>query len=115
MSGSPITRYLEADVRCYLCGDSVGLLRRRPETGPTGMVLRRYTDGAYCLLRTPVAIRCPRCTGSVFAEAFEPRYRYHPERDQADRPRRGRPPTWLVKQREAQRLAEEQRIPQAGA
>jgi len=79
------------------------------------MVFRRHADGAYMLLRTLAGVRCPRCSGSVFAEEFETRFRYRPQLDEPDHPRRGRPPTWLVQQRLAQQLAAEQRIEPAGA
>lgn len=114
MSGSPITRYLEADVRCCHCGHSAGVVRRRPGGAAVGMVFRRHADGAYTFLRQLTALRCPRCAGSVFAEEFESRFRYQPELDLTEGPRRGRPPTWLVKQRQAQQ-AEERRIERAGA
>ncbi len=105
MSGSPISRYLEADVRCYHCGHSAGVVRCRPGSAVVGMVFRRHEDGAHAVLRKLSALRCPRCAGSVFAEEFESRFRYHPELETAEQPRRGRPPTWLVKQRLAQQAA----------
>ena len=114
MSSSPITRYLEADVRCYLCGHSAGVLRRL-DGHAVGMVFRRHSDGAYVKVRNLVALRCPHCAGPVFVEEFEPRFRYRPELDRTDGPRRGRPPTWLVKQRQAERHATGQRVEHAGA
>ncbi len=111
---SAITRHLEADVRCYHCGHSAGVLRRRPDPSAPSMLFRRHADGAYVLLRTLTTVRCPRCTGSVFAEEFESRFHYRPELDRPDGPRRGRPPTWLVNQRLARQVAE-RRGEQAGA
>jgi hypothetical protein len=63
MSRLTILRRTEADVRCHHCGDSFGTLRRsaiRPE-GP--MVLRSASDGVTSIVRPPLRLTCPLCTG----------------------------------------------------
>jgi hypothetical protein len=90
MSGSAIVKYLEADVRCYLCGQSAGVLRRASGSRGIGQAFRRHADGAWIVIRTLTSLRCPRCAGPLFAEEVQARLCYRPELDQ-DLPRVGRP------------------------
>jgi len=90
MHGSAIVKYFEADVRCYLCGQSAGVLRRATGNRGASQAFRRHADGAWILIRTLTSLRCRRCAGPLFAEEVQERFHYRPELDQ-DSPRVGRP------------------------
>ena len=102
MAGSAIARYFEADVRCYLCGQSAGVLRRAAGSRGAGQAFRRHPDGAWIVIRTLTSLRCPRCAGSLFAEEIQERLNYRPELDQ-NLPRVGRPRKQPVRRPEVAR------------
>ena len=102
MNGSAIVKYLEADVRCYHCGQTAGVLRRPTGSRATVEAFRRHADGAWIVLRTLTSLRCDRCAGPLFAEEVLERYRYRPELDE-DRPRPGRPRKHPVRSPAAER------------
>jgi hypothetical protein len=102
MPGSAIVKYLEADVRCYLCGQSAGVLRRGAGSRGTGQAFRRHADGAWIVIRTLTSLRCPRCAGPLFAEEVQECLHYRPELDQ-DLPRVGRSRKQAVRQPEVAR------------
>lgn len=97
-----IASYLEAEVRCYHCGHTSGVIRR--PRGAPGSPTTYQTNGAGTSVpvRSLTEIRCARCQGSVYTDEFEVRYIY-PKIDflDDDRPRRGRPPKRLVELRRA--------------
>jgi hypothetical protein len=88
--GSAIVKYFEAEVRCYHCGETAGVLRRTAGSRAAVEAFRRQADGAWIVLRALTTLRCTRCAGPLFAEEVQERYRYRRELDQ-DIPRRGRP------------------------
>lgn len=90
MAGSAIVKYYEADVRCYLCGQFAGVLRRMLGSRGAGQAFRRHMDGAWIVIRSLTSLRCPRCAGPLFAEEIQERLHYRPELNQA-LPRVGRP------------------------
>jgi hypothetical protein len=93
MSRDVIASYLEAEVRCYHCGRSFGLLRRACDgtLGPT--TLLTHHGGAPAAMRRLTDLRCASCHGPVYAEPFEVRHEFSIApvvRGQ----RRGRPVRW---------------------
>ena len=89
----PIIRtFLVAELKCYLCGTSVGSIER--ERGSSRVLETRH-------------IRCPRCGGSVYVDQVEiVDRRTEPVEWEDEGPRRGRPPKWLVEQRRRKRERE---------
>jgi hypothetical protein len=99
MAVSAIVKYFEADVRCYLCGRSAGVLRRLVGSRRPGQDFRRHADGAWIVIHTLTSLRCPHCAGALFAEDVQERLHYGPELDQ-DHPRLGRPRNQPIRQPE---------------
>ena len=90
MMDGAIVKYLEADVRCYHCGQWVGVLRRATGSSAAARAFRRHADGAWIVVRALASLRCDRCDGPLYAEPFMEQFRYRLALDQ-DRPCRGRP------------------------
>ena len=92
----PIIRtFVLADLKCYLCGASVGTIERERGTGP--MMAPR--------------VRCSRCGGAVYVDQIEIVDRRTEPVDWEDEgPRRGRPPKWLGEQRRRKRERELQEL-----
>jgi hypothetical protein len=102
MSRYAVASYLEAEVKCYHCGHTSGVLRRMQDS-PKAPTVYQSTDGTPAkVVRSLTDLRCERCHGSVYTDDFEVRYVY-PKVDflDEDRPRRGRPPKRLVELRRA--------------
>ena len=106
MTADSISRYYEAEAACMHCGRIGGVLRsRRPgSTDRALFVPVGSTQGAR--IDSLADRRCPGCGGPLYAESFELRYAFKPADVPIDKPRRGRPPSWLVAAR--RRAAEEQ-------
>jgi hypothetical protein len=102
MIDGAIVKYLEADVRCYHCGQSVGVLRRATGSSAAVRAFRRHADGAWIVVRALTSLRCDRCAGPLYAEQIVEQYLYRPDLDQ-DRPRPGRPRKRLNGRPEADR------------
>jgi hypothetical protein len=71
MTEPAIVRRLEADVRCYHCGRSVGTLLCAINRPHGAMLFRRARDDAWSVIRTPGRLRCSVCDGPTFVEYFE--------------------------------------------
>jgi hypothetical protein len=101
------TRVLRAELRCYLCGETCGVLEAPP--APTMPRVAQFcaADGSPARMLAWGALRCPRCSsGSLFFDEPEIVVRRLERVDWAeDRPRRGRPPRWLVALRSRQDAA----------
>ena len=105
MSRYAIASYLEADVKCYHCGHTSGVLRRDQDTPRAATTFQSADGGPAVVVRSLTDLHCSRCGGSVFTDEFDVRYVY-PKVDFLDeRPRRGRPPKRLVELRRAQEEA----------
>jgi hypothetical protein len=107
MSRYAVASYLEAEVKCYHCGHTSGVLRRM-QSSPNAPTVFQSADGTPAVVvRSLTDLHCQRCQGSVFTDEFETRYVY-PKVDflDEDRPRRGRPPKRLVELRRAREEAE---------
>jgi hypothetical protein len=84
------------------CGATAGLLRQRHDVPGTPALFQNGGGGASLVIRSLAALRCARCRGPVYTDDFELRYVYPKPDPEALRPRRGRPPKWLVELRRAE-------------
>ena len=92
MSGDPISScYLEADISCYHCGDTVGLLRRVNGTPGAPMIFLDRAHGGQSVVRRLTDLRCARCRGPLYPSAVELRRDDGAVDLQYERPRPGRP------------------------
>jgi len=101
LAGSPPIRVIRADLRCLLCTRALGVLeaQRWPTSDP---VLFRPRSGASAV---QVAewwnLRCPTCGGNAYPDEVE-EVPVQPIFSREDgKARRGRPPRWLVEERQA--------------
>jgi len=101
LAGSPPIRVIRADLRCLLCTRALGVLEAQgwPTSDP---VLFRPCSGASAV---QVAewwnLRCPTCGGNAYPDEVE-EVPVQPIFSREDvKARRGRPPRWLVEQRQA--------------
>jgi hypothetical protein len=105
-----IHTYLVGDLVCHLCGTTAGSIES--ERRPLPPTVRFTPVGA----SRPLALldwrrlRCPRCRGGLFVENLDlVRRRVEPLNVfEEERPRRGRPPKWLVEKRRRERQLLEQ-------
>ena len=106
MSRHAVARYLEAEVRCYHCGHTSGVIRRSQESRYAPAVYVGSDGAPGAPVKALTDLRCSRCQGSVYTDDFEVRYIY-PKVDflDDDRPRRGRPPKRLVELRRSREEA----------
>lgn len=97
---------VRVELGCLLCARALGTLvvPRWPWPGPASF----HPAGGAPALEVPDwrRLRCAACGGNVYPDEVTP-VRIDPRVPADDgRPRRGRPPGWLVAQREAARAAE---------
>lgn len=106
MSRYAIGSYLEAEVHCFHCGHTTGVIRRDQGEPRAQTFFHAAEGGEPAVVKSLTALRCARCGGSVYTDDFEVRYIY-PKVDlfEDDRPRRGRPPKRLVELRRAREEA----------
>ncbi len=105
MSQTAIERYTEAEVKCLHCGCIAGLLRQHPGVPGPPATFQNGHGGPPIVVKNLRALRCERCGGPVYTDEFEVRYVYPKVDTLEDRPRRGRPPKWLVEERRARESA----------
>jgi hypothetical protein len=105
---SPATTVFVAEITCILCAREVGIAvdTRWP---PAGTVLIQM-EGSTVLRRVELRrLRCPDCGGNTSTDEVTTRL-LRRERTidwrNEERPRRGRPPKWLVEQRKAAAMSE---------
>jgi hypothetical protein len=100
-----------AELQCFLCGSTAGSIESERKPLPPYGVWQPAGGGARQRVADWHQLRCGRCGGALFAEAVEAIVR-HDESEELRRevPRRGRPPKWLVEQRQRMRDAAETRI-----
>jgi len=101
------TRVQRAELRCYLCAETCGVLEAPPAPAMPPIAEFRAANGSPARLLAWRALRCPRCSsGSLFLDEPEIVVRRQERVDWAvDRSRRGRPPRWLVALRARQDAA----------
>jgi hypothetical protein len=89
-------RFLEGDVRCFSCGQTVGVLQRALVPHRTPAIFRNGSGGPPRRVVRLADLRCARCRGSVYIDEYrvcEP----EPVFDAAaHRPRRGRAPSRIA-------------------
>ena len=101
MTTAPVRVYVEADVKCYHCGHTSGVVRTdRGPANPRTTFLALGTS-----VETPIGpkqnVKCLRCGGPTYFDEFEQRHEYAPLVIDEDRPRRGRPPKRLLERQGA--------------
>ena len=101
MSQTTIESFREAEVKCLHCGCLAGLLRQRQGQPGASATFQNGHGGPPFVVTNLRALRCERCGGPVYTDEFEVRYVYPKFNAIEDRPRRGRPPKWLVEARRA--------------
>ena len=97
----PIVLFL-IDVQCLQCARPVGTLRTRrwPARGPVAFQPAGKQHSVALADRS--RLRCDACGGNIYADEVRTTTLYpRLSRDDLDLPRRGRPPAWLVAQRQA--------------
>jgi hypothetical protein len=89
---------LRADLRCYLCAETFGALEAAPTVTMPAIARFCPADGSPSRLLAWRSLRCPRCgSNSLVLDEVETVVRRVERVDWAnERPRRGRPPGWLV-------------------
>ncbi|MGI9146128.1 MAG: hypothetical protein ACR2IK_06230 [Chloroflexota bacterium] len=100
-------RLVRAQLRCYLCTATCGSLEAPAELGLQAVARFFPADGSHPHVLAWQTLRCPRCgCSSLLAE--EPELMPPPPEKidwMLDRPRRGRPPAWLVAARSTKNAA----------
>lgn len=100
-----VETYLVGELVCHLCGTVAGSIQSEHHPLPRSV---QFTPGGSTEF-TSVAdwrrLRCARCRGSLFLEGLEVVRRRSEPLDiwNEERPRRGRPPKWLVEKRRHER------------
>lgn len=95
-----LKRLLVAELKCYLCGASAGRIESERQPMPPSVILRRDGDANGVRVLDWRRLRCERCQGRVYLEGPEVVTRRVESFDWSqERPRRGRPPKWLVEER----------------
>jgi hypothetical protein len=96
------------DLCCLPCGRTIGSFetRRWPWFGP--VVLNPPGGQPAISIATWSQLRCQTCNGNVYVDEVRPTKLYPSlALDDLDLPRRGRPPKWLVEQRQAGRSTDD--------
>jgi hypothetical protein len=103
-----LERVLTAVLQCYLCGQTCGVLETPAGQGLPPIARFTPLDGSAGRHVVWRRLRCPRCrSGSLLVDEMEVVTR-RVERSidlLLDKPRRGRPPRWLVELRARQEAA----------
>ena len=99
-SGARATRHrlVRAEIRCHLCADLRGVLEVSTDPGDPSPMRLMSPDGSPGARVAWASLRCLRCgSRSLFLDEQETVVRRVEAVDWSlDRPRRGRPPRWLV-------------------
>jgi hypothetical protein len=96
-----IRTFQEADVTCYHCGNVSGVARIDRDAQPGAMTFLARGSETEVPIRDRRQIRCARCQGPTFFDAFQNRTQMLTAGLFDDQPRRGRPPKRLAQQRGA--------------
>ena len=100
-----VRTYTVADLVCHLCGTLAGSIRSELPTLPRTVRFTAAGSQRTVDVLDWRRLRCARCGGTLFAEEIHTvRERLEPANLwEEERPRRGRPPKWLVEQRKRER------------
>ena len=96
-----IRTFQEADVTCYHCGTVSGVARMNRDAPANAITYLARGSDTEVPLKDRRLIRCARCTGPTFFDAFQNRTQMLTAGLFDDQPRRGRPPKRLAQQRGA--------------
>jgi hypothetical protein len=96
-----IRTFQEADVNCYHCGYVSGVARIDRGAPATSMTFLARDSETEVPLRDRKQLRCARCDGPTYFDAFQTRTLMLTAGLFDDQPRRGRPPKRLAQQRGA--------------
>jgi hypothetical protein len=95
---------VEASLVCLQCGREIGCLERTVRAGAPTEVVFRPVGAMIAGPVTLAGIRCAVCRGVAIVESERTLRQWDEQIDWSlDRPRRGRPPGWLVEQRRRDR------------
>ena len=99
MTASGLAIVYDVELRCLQCARDVGALEAPawPWRGATLLHIRNQPVAAIADWTT---LRCAACSGNLYADQVTSRRIYPPVNWDDERPRRGRPPRWLVEQRQ---------------
>jgi len=101
-----IETYVEADIKCYLCGTLAGAIECDRERNPSRVVFRPVGAPAATAIDDVSHIRCPRCAGATYLDDVTVLTRRIETLEWLeDQPRRGRPPKRLIEQRRREQAA----------
>jgi hypothetical protein len=103
-----LQRVLTAALQCYLCGQTCGVLETPAGAGLPPSAHFTPADGSACRQVLWQRLRCARCgSSSLIVEELEvvTRRIEAPLDLLLEKPRRGRPPRWLVELRARQEAA----------
>lgn len=98
----PYVRLFSIELWCLACGSEVGVLRtnRWPLFGP--FLFQQDGTERHIPIADWTQLRCVSCSGSPYIDGVRSRRVYPRLRpEDLDVPKRGRPPKWLVAQRQA--------------
>ena len=96
-----IRMFQEADVTCYHCGNVSGVARIDRGAPSTAMTYLANGSDTEVPIRDRKQLRCGRCDGPTYFDAFQSRTQMLTAGLFDDQPRRGRPPKRLAQQRGA--------------
>jgi hypothetical protein len=95
---------VQASLVCLQCGREIGCLERTARPGAPIQVVFRPAGAMLAGPVTPSGIRCAVCKGVAIVESERTVRQWDEQIDWTlDRPRRGRPPAWLVERRRRDR------------
>ncbi len=110
--GPLVRTTLVGELVCHMCGTTAGSIESEHQPlGPTVRFKAAGSDETVTVLNWR-RLRCTRCRGALYVDDLNVvRRRLEPLNIwEEDRPRRGRPPKWLVEKRQREREAMERTL-----
>ena len=93
MRRDSIAGYLEADISCFHCGDTVGLIRRAHGVPGAPTLYLDPARGVRGIVKRLTDLHCARCRGPVYPSTLELRRDPSAEDIRSERPSLDRPIT----------------------
>jgi hypothetical protein len=100
MTTTALRIFIEADVKCFHCGQQVGVTRKNKEPFPSRSTFVAAGSTDEVPFANLAKIHCPRCGGPSYVDEFQTRYEFPPVEFTDEAPRRGRPPKRLLEMRQ---------------